>query len=173
LSFGNGVSLERLKRDLPTDVEGIRRKWGDAFLLVHTLDITSSNAAKTKGATLSGVPRTATPLPAVVIYVVRRKPESPFDWISIGRNDGNDIWVPHASVSRFHALLRETTGGGSGEGMAVHDAKSANGSIVEGVKAPRAGDGPPIVLRAGMTVRFGDITATFLDAKALHAMLTA
>lgn len=149
----------------------MRRKWGDAFLLVHTLDIASPSAAKTKGVTISGMPRTSTPMPAVVVYIVRRKPASPFDWISIGRNEGNDIWLPHASVSRFHALLRETTGQG-GDGMAVHDAKSANGTSVEGAKAPRAGDGSPIVLRPGMTVRFGDINATFLDAAALHAMLT-
>ncbi len=168
MSFGNGVSLERIKRDAPADVDGIRRKWGDAFLFVHTLDIAANNAAKTKGVTMSGMPRTATPLPAVVVYIVRRKPESPFDWISIGRNDGNDIWLPHASVSRFHALLRET----SGDGMAVHDAKSANGTMVAGAHAPRAGDGPPIVLRPGMTVKFGDINATFLDAPALHTMLT-
>lgn len=169
MSFGNGISLERLKRDLPG--EGMRRKWGDAFLLVHTLDIASPSAAKTKGSTISGMPRTATPMPAVVVYVVRRKPESPFDWISIGRNEGNDIWLPHASVSRFHALLRQTTSE-AGEGMAVHDAKSANGTTVEGVKAPRAGDGAPILLRAGNTVRFGDINATFLDAAALLKMLT-
>lgn len=168
MSFGNGVSLERLKRDLPSDVEGMRRKWGDAFLLVHTLDIASNNAAKTKGVTISGMPRTSTPMPAVVVYIVRRKPASPFDWISIGRNDGNDIWLPHASVSRFHALLRETTG----NSVAVQDAKSANGTVVGGAHAPRAGDGAPIVLRAGMTVKFGDITATFLDAEALHTMLT-
>jgi hypothetical protein len=54
-------------------------------------------------------------------------------------------------------------------GVAV---QSANGTLVGDKRAPRAGDGDPIVLRPGMAVRFGDINATFLDAEALHKMLS-
>lgn len=115
---------------------------GHAFLLVHTLDIAANSAATTKGVpTIPGgeVQRTRTPAAlAVVIYIVKRKPESTFDWICIGRNDGND----------------------------------ANGMFIGTTRVPRAGDGPPVPLVSGMVLKLGEISATFLDAAALHSMLT-
>lgn len=171
VAFGNGLSLDKMRRDpAATSIDSVRARWGDAFLLVHTTEI-SAGAAENTQSMRTSPPRTATPFPNIVVYPVRRRPGSSFDWISIGRNDGNDIYVPHSSVSRFHALLRDNGAPTGAKGFGVNDAKSANGTFVGDTKAPRAGEGAPLPLKFGQTLRFGEISATLLDATALHAAL--
>src|SRR5437868_680992 len=39
-------------------------------------------------------------VPPSVVFALVRRPGSQFDWIAVGRNDNNDVFLPHASVSR-------------------------------------------------------------------------
>lgn len=100
------------------------------------------------------------------IFRVRRAPRSKFEFISIGRNEGNDIALPDPSVSRFHAFLRE-----EGGKLLLQDARSGNGTFVKGEEVPRQGDGPARALQSGESVRFGDIHGVVVDAPGLVELL--
>lgn len=97
------------------------------------------------------------------VFRVRRSAQSRFDFVSVGRNEGNDIVLPDPSVSRFHAFLREMPDGT----LQVQDARSANGTFVGGVAVPRQGVGAPVALRSGDSIRFGDVHGNVLDAAGL------
>lgn len=98
-----------------------------------------------------------------VVFRVRRLPSSRFDFISVGRNENNDIHLPDGSVSRFHAYLKESDDGQ----LALLDAKSNNGTFARGERVPRQGEGPAVVLHAGDAVRFGDVHGVVVDAASL------
>ena len=97
------------------------------------------------------------------VFRVRRSQSSRFDFVSVGRNDGNDVVLPDPSVSRFHAFLREMPDGT----LQVQDARSANGTFVGGIAVARQGVGPPVTLRSGDSIRFGDVHGNVVDAAGL------
>jgi hypothetical protein len=101
-----------------------------------------------------------------VVFRLRRKPAAQFDWISVGRNENNDVFLPDTSVSRFHAFFRETPSGG----LLLQDARSANGTLLHGIRVPRQGEGSPLEVSSGDAVRFGDIHGVILDAAGLLAL---
>ena len=88
---------------------------------------------------------------------VRRRSESRNNFIGVGRLDGNDLCIPDASVSKFHAYLT-----GSDTRFFLVDAGSANGTWVE--RRLIAARGTPVLLKSGDTVRFGAASASFLLA---------
>jgi pSer/pThr/pTyr-binding forkhead associated (FHA) protein len=102
-----------------------------------------------------------------IIFRVKRLPRSRFDFIAIGRNEGNDIFLPDASVSRFHAFFRETSDGK----VLLQDVRSSNGTFARGLRVPRQGEGAPVLVNSGDTVRFGDIHGAVLDAESLFRLL--
>ena len=53
--------------------------------------------------------------------------------VSVGREDDNEIQLPHEKVSKHHALLRPVK-----DGWSIEDLKSTNGSIVNGKQVTRA-----------------------------------
>ena len=97
------------------------------------------------------------------VFRVRRSPSSKFDFVSVGRNDGNDVVLPDPSVSRFHAFLRELPDGG----LQVQDARSGNGTFVGTMAVPRQGVGAPVTLRSGDSIRFGDVHGNVVDVDGL------
>jgi pSer/pThr/pTyr-binding forkhead associated (FHA) protein len=157
-SFGNAFPMSRLTG---MTAEQVKQQFGDAFLVIQG----KSPSARQHDDDTSEVDLTMESPQAPtrgLVYVVKKKPSSTFDWVSVGRHENNDVWMPHSSVSRFHALVRD-----DGGHFSVQDAKSANGTFVqnEPVKAHGAGEATPI--KPGSEVRFGDIVTLFLDATAL------
>lgn len=107
---------------------------------------------------VAGVPR--------FVFRVKRAPRSQFDFVSVGRNEGNDVVLPDPSVSRFHAFLRELPDGS----LVVQDARSGNGTFLCGNVVPRQGEGAPLPVRSGDAIRFGDIHGVVVDAAGLAAL---
>lgn len=103
------------------------------------------------------------------VFRVKRAPRSRFDFVSVGRNDGNDVVLPDASVSRFHAFLRELPDGS----LVVQDVRSANGTFLCGQPVPKQGERPPLPVRSGDAIRFGDIHGIAVDAAGLAALSKA
>jgi len=98
---------------------------------------------------------------ALSVFPVRRKPGSAFRFVSIGRTSNNDIVVADRSVSKFHAFFVQ-------EGKsAVFDGGSANGTFVNGAAVPKRGDGEPVVLCPGDTLKVGAVEMSYLDAQGL------
>jgi FHA domain len=172
LSFGNSTPLNSFRVDAETmSPTSFRQQHGDAFLVVHRLDMLGRGADASTTMHLEPTTRPKANVAAVgespaVIFLIKKGATSTFDWVSVGRHEGNDICLPHGSISRFHALFRLAE-----PGVTLQDAKSANGTFVAGERAPRAGEGEPRALEPGATLRFGDITATYLSAEGLIALL--
>ncbi|HEY5656426.1 MAG TPA: FHA domain-containing protein [Myxococcota bacterium] len=103
------------------------------------------------------------------IYPVVRSERSVGHLVTVGRTSNNDIVIPDLSVSRFHAFLKPV---GAGR-FHIQDAKSTNGSTVNGVSVPAQGNGAPLELTSGDDLRFGQVQLTFLDAHALWEFLRA
>ena len=87
-------------------------------------------------------------------------------FISVGRTRRNDVVIPDVSLSKFHALFVEDDGT-----FSVQDARSRNGTYVDGGRVPAQGDGPPVPLRSGARLRLGAVDLTFLDAAGLQALV--
>jgi hypothetical protein len=96
-----------------------------------------------------------------------RKVQSTFpSMITIGRARNNDIVVPDALVSKFHAYFRQLDDGAWG----LADAGSANGTKLGELElAPK---GQPERVRSGDKIILGGVSAfRFLDAGGLWAAL--
>ena len=101
----------------------------------------------------------------VVLPVRKIQPTFP-SMITVGRARNNDVVVPDALVSKFHAFFRRLDDGE----WALADAGSANGTKVgEAELTPK---GQPEKVRSGDRIIFGGVTAfRFLDAGGLWAAL--
>jgi len=86
--------------------------------------------------------------------------------ITVGRARNNDIVVPDALVSKFHAFFRQV----EGEWM-LADAGSANGTKIGDLELPPKG--APERVRLGDRVSFGVSAFRFVDAAGLWAALRA
>lgn len=178
--FGNGVPWETYASDARLTLEGVRSlaAW---FLLLRprgsaspgaptqrAVEVTSDpDAIEDPTCSAVALPRTKTggsvgadPMSSELVFRVQRKPRAQFDFVSIGRNENNDLFLPDPSVSRFHAFLRETPGGG----LLIQDVRSANGTRCRGQRVPAQGEGPAVVVVSGDAVRFGDIGGVALNA---------
>jgi hypothetical protein len=78
------------------------------------------------------------------------------EMITIGRTANNDVVIPDATISKFHAYFRTTE-----QGLELVDAGSRNGTRVMGrALAPKQGTSVSV----GARVRFGSIDLTLRDA---------
>jgi hypothetical protein len=105
---------------------------------------------------------TATSMIGLRFLPVRKRPNSAHAhaFVTIGRLDGNDIFIADPSVSRFHALIRVLDDGE----FVVHDAGSSNGTFVNRVRVATRDNGPPSRIVSGDTIHFGGCAVTFLPA---------
>lgn len=126
--------------------------------LPRTITNTSTSAVRSGEGAPPGTTR--------FVFRVKRAPRSQFDFISLGRNPGNDISVPDESISRFHAFFRETPWG-----LQLVDAKSANGTWLAGARVPQQGAGEAPIVSSGDGVRFGDIKGVIVDAAGLSQLV--
>jgi FHA domain-containing protein len=69
--------------------------------------------------------------------------------ILVGRASNNDIVIRHESVSKVHAYFEKAAHGA----LNLHDAKSANGTRVDGEPVDPNGGG--VALKSGATLLFG------------------
>lgn len=91
----------------------------------------------------------------VVAGIRKRQPVFP-EMITVGRTANNDVVIPDATVSKFHAYFRTTE-----KGLELVDAASRNGTKVMGrVLSPKQ----PIDVSLGTRVRFGSIDLVLRDA---------
>ena len=166
VTFGNGIPVDVLRSQYQAStLEELIRIHGKSFLLVHPMEMasTASDTSKTRTHALPGV---ASQTPAMV-FPLKRSAGSQFDWVAVGRNEGNDVFLPHESISRFHAFFRDM-----GSTMVLQDARSSNGTLCGDKPVPRHGDGQPVPVTPGMALRFGEVAATYLNAEGLFAILT-
>jgi hypothetical protein len=104
------------------------------------------------------------PPPAAILPI--RKVQSAFpSMVTVGRAKNNDIVVPDALVSKFHAFFRQLDDGA----WAVADAGSANGTKINDVLLPTKG--APERLHPGDRLSFGASVFRFLDAAGLWSTL--
>lgn len=101
-----------------------------------------------------------------VVLPVRKVQTTFPSMITIGRAKNNDIVVPDALVSKFHAFFRQLDDGEWG----LADAGSANGTRLGDVDLPPKGQ--PERVRPGDRITFGGVSSfRFLDAGGLWAAL--
>ena len=83
--------------------------------------------------------------------------------VSIGRAPNNNVVIADPSVSRLHALVKRSDDGV----FLLLDAKSTNGSSVNGAEVAVRGHGSPTALKARDNVCIGQVEFTFVDAREL------
>lgn len=106
---------------------------------------------------------------AVLVYPLRRGGRSVGHLITLGRASNNDVVIPDVSVSRFHAFVKAPRG----RPLQIQDAKSTNGTTVNGRSIPPQGRGPAVDLKSGDSVRLGQVEFTFVDAAAMREFALA
>ena len=160
-----GIPLARLSKDARTlDLPSFVALYAPAFFVRHAA---SSRATLVPMRTQAVPSAEATGEIIIVAHPIRRRPTSEHPFVAIGRLEGNDVALVDETVSKFHAYVKEQD-----HGFVVQDARSRNGTTVEGAPVAGRGLGPPTPLVSGQTVRFGSVTTTFLDAAAVVALAT-
>jgi pSer/pThr/pTyr-binding forkhead associated (FHA) protein len=143
------------------DVTRFRDRYGDAFLIKSGVDKVRQGQLQTVAVVAAGVGHFVLGRSVVFCFAGVAAP------VTVGRAKTNHVVLADASVSTFHAgLLR------AGDGWAVHDAESRNGTSFDGVVVPVRGAGPAVPLVPGKVLRVGDVELLFADA-ALVAKLAS
>ena len=104
------------------------------------------------------------PLKLQVLPLVKSAEPGPFTlMITFGRAPSSDLQVPFSDVSKLHGYFSR-----DGEGWAVTDAGSTNGTFLDGSRLkPRT----PVPLEIGAAIGIAALEARVLDGRALHAFL--
>lgn len=85
----------------------------------------------------------------LVVLAVRKRQDMFPEMITVGRTGNNDLVIPDATVSKFHAFFKQ-----SGERLDLVDAGSRNGTRVMGrTIAPKQ----PVLVTSGARIRFGGV----------------
>lgn len=89
----------------------------------------------------------APPTPDAIVFVLAKSVRNPFgDMLTIGRAENNDLVIHDKEVSKFHAYFREEKAG-----LRLIDARSTNGTFIDGHKLDAPGAIPSTLSR----IRFG------------------
>ena len=170
---GSGVPIEAYRSDAralsPSDFEDLH---GNAFLLCTAAELREPTGPAVTEVNLEVFDEPAserTSSLSLLAYPVTRSQRSVGHLVTVGRTSNNDVVIPDLSVSRFHAFLKR----GENGRFQIQDAKSTNGSTVNGSSVPAQGLGPPVDLKRGDNVRLGQVELTFLDATGLQDFVNA
>jgi pSer/pThr/pTyr-binding forkhead associated (FHA) protein len=148
---------------LPPDE--FQARYGEGFLLLTAAGLTVPSGPCSTDVKLfdeDGSAHTANV--STLVYPVRRTERSVVHLLTLGRATNNDVVVRDVSISRFHAFVKR----GDDEEFLLQDAGSTNGTAVNGAAVSARGNGPPTALKAGDTVRLGQVEFTFVDTAALR-----
>jgi len=169
---GTGSALETFQTDArslgPAEFED---RHGAGFLLLSTAGLhvptgPSMTEVRLDDGDVTGAECTADV--SVLVYPLRRGAESVGHLVTLGRTANNDVVVPDLSVSRFHAFVKI-----GASPLQIQDAKSTNGTTVNGRSIPAQGQGPAVDLKSGDTVRLGQVEFTYVDAAGLREFAIA
>jgi len=94
----------------------------------------------------------------VVFPLCSKSGEPDAEQLTIGRTVECDVVINDGSISKFHAVLRL-----GADGLAIADAGSANGTLVNDTQVPNFASGAT-QLGPGDRVRFGKVELTYLPA---------
>lgn len=165
---GTGVSIKSFREDAALlSPEEFEDKHGQMFLLLSAAELNQPTGPMSTQVKVIGLDEPASERTAslsLVVYPVKRTERSVGHLVTIGRTSNNDVAVPDISISRFHAFVKP----GEVTAAAIQDAKSTNGTSVNGMSVPAQGQGSPVDIKTGDNLRLGQIEFTVLDAKALR-----
>jgi hypothetical protein len=163
----SGVPLKDLANDARTlDVAAFRARYASAFFVRHGSSKAAPHAPMRTRKAAFAASDEATGEIVIIALAVKKQPASEHPFIGIGRLAGCDIALFDETVSKFHAYLKEQPA----DTWLLQDAKSRNGTTVEGKAVAPRGAGPPTTLAFGQVVRFGSVTTTFMDAATLMTL---
>lgn len=112
-----------------------------------------------------------------VLVPIRKTKRNAFDQVTIGRARNNDIRLSDRSVSKVHAYVFAPPAWPMLEdgGWRLRDANSTNGTAVSTgsgeIDVPA--EAPGLMLRPGMLVRLGSVSAIYVDPDHLREALEA
>lgn len=165
--------LEAFKRELEMPPDAFAKLHGRAFLLMQRAGKERLQPPARPTRTLvSENPAVRSDLPPskYLVFPVRKTERSLIErFYSVGQTRNNDIVIRDVSVSKSHAFFQDDGKGG----FTLLDARSTNGTYVNERRVPRHGQGEPVPVRTGDTVRFGQIELAFVDSKAFRDLLRA
>jgi FHA domain len=156
------------------EAEAFLARYGDRFL-IHQGPLEPERRVKRPMRTaimLSGGPLldpgTPGPPPGadLLVFPLRQTGRSPYPRIiTVGRTKNNDVVLPDAMISKFHALFKEADGK-----LLCQDADSRNGSFVDGKRAPTTKGGKGLEVGAGSRVKFGLLEFWFVSGTELQEL---
>jgi len=169
---GSGTPLSAFEADAASlDAAEFEDRHGAGFLLLSTAGLQVPNGPAMTEVRLDDGDETGAECTAdvsVLVYPLRRGPDSVGHLVTLGRTANNDVVVPDLSVSRFHAFVKLGS-----PPLQIQDAKSTNGTTVNGRSIPAQGQGPAVDLKSGDTVRLGQVEFTFVDAAGMREFALA
>ena len=172
-SYGSGVPIRAFREDArnlcPEDFED---RHGSAFLLLAAAELRRPVGPATTQIRLLGMEDHSfehTANLALVAFPLRHTGRSIGHLVTVGRTANNDVVIPDVSISRFHAFLKQEKDGR----FQIQDANSTNGTTLNSSAVPAQGQGPPMDLKPGDNLRFGQVELTFLSAAELQGFVSA
>jgi hypothetical protein len=138
------------------DDAAFAKKHATAFLVLHRGDFKRPKGPQQTGTFLAPTPEVTADVTPIA-FAIKRKPTSEFPFVSVGRVENNDLYLPDETISKFHAYFKEENGQ-----VVLQDGRSRNGTFVNGEKIAARGEGAPVVVGDGSVVRFGTVSATLL-----------
>lgn len=143
------------------------KRYGSVFLLLTATSLnkpgdTTSTRVELLDLADAGNERTAGL--DIRVFGVQWLERSDLHLITVGRGSNADIVIPDMSVSRFHAFIKRAANGV----FQILDSGSTNGTTVNGANVATRGAGPASQIKAGDTLRIGQLEFTFLEAAALR-----
>ena len=172
LDHGSGIAIRELRADASTlSVEEFEERHGSAYLLLTAADLSAPRGPESTEIRFAADDTSrgdSTASLSLIAYPLRHSGRSPGHLITIGRARDNDVVIPDASISRFHAFVRES----DGSVWKLLDAGSTNGTTVNGANVPQQGVGPSVALKTGDNLRLGQVELTFLNTRALLAFVS-
>lgn len=165
-------ALEAFKRECKLSIEAFCKLHGRAFLLLQrTASKSRLEVPQRPSRTLVSRPAQNTqelPPSRYLVFPVRKTERSLIArFYAVGQTRNNDVVIRDVSVSKFHAFFQDSEDGG----FLLQDARSTNGTFVNGMRVPRQGQGDPVKLQTGDQVRFGTVELSFVDAEMFRELV--